>query len=343
MPCSASEVALSATQSHYRCAMDAPPRWVGAQRSSACRWQPDGGLFPDSFGKSWAVPSVVTRQQDRWAADLPMDIDDIKGTWLFAELFYAHFGHVLTDMPARLWPFEAGLVDPGQIDGILGQGLLGTGPTGARFPSYARQVLNGIGIADDQIRFADRPVRIERLIVPRRIAPYGALWNPVFSRMMRQAGGRIAADARPGDTPARLWLSRSRLTDDSRGGPGLAALDGLMERHGFTVIHPQELPFADQVALARGATHMAGPVGSQLHLCAFCTRPGAKVLTIAPEYFKLDINGQMLRDIGGDETHFLIPGQQNAGRRHKATWHCDSALEDGFAALVSDWAATSPV
>lgn len=302
----------------------------------------DGGLFPDSFGKSWAVPRIVTQQQGGWAADLPTQIDTIKGTWLFAELFYAHFGHVLTDMPARLWPVEAGLVDPGQIDGILGQGLLGTGPTGVKFPPFARQLLNGIGITDDQIRFADRPVRIERLIVPRRIAPYAAMWNPVFSRMMRSAGGRIAAGTRPGDTPARIWLSRSRLTDDSRGGPGLAALDGLMERHGFTVIHPQELPFADQIALARGATHMAGPVGSQMHLCAFCTRPGAKVLTVAPKYFKLDINGQMLRDIGGDETHFLIPGQQNAGRRHKATWRFDPALEDSFAACVSDWAAPGP-
>ncbi|MFD1508548.1 glycosyltransferase 61 family protein [Lacimonas salitolerans] len=275
----------------------------------------DGSLFPDSFGKSWNVPRVVARQQGRWAAELPAEIDHIEGTWLFAELFYAHFGHTLTDMPARLWPIEAGLVDPRQIDGVLGQGMLGTGPTGAKFPAFARQVLNGIGLIDEQIRFADRPVRIDRLIVPRRIAPYGAMWNPVFSRMMRSAGARIAADASPGDTPRRIWLSRSRLENDNRGGPQLAALDDLMQGHGFTVVHPQEMPFADQVALARGATHMAGPVGSQLHLCAFCARPGAKVLTVAPDYFKLNINDRLLRDIGGSETHFLVPGGRAAGRR----------------------------
>jgi len=298
----------------------------------------DGSIFPDSFGKSWGVPRVVTRQQDQWTADLPTEMDHLEGTWLFAELFYAHFGHALTDMPARLWPIEAGLVDPRQIDGVLGQGKLGTGPTGAQFPSFARQVLNGIGLTDDQIRFADRPVRIDRLIVPRRIAPYGAMWNPVFSRMMRSAGARIVAGASPGDTPPRLWLSRSRLENDDRGGPQLAALDDLMQGHGFTVVHPQELPFADQVALARGATHMAGPVGSQLHLCAFCTRPGVKVLTVAPEYFKLKINAQLLRDISGSETHFVVPGERVSGVRHKTQWQFDSALEDSFSAFVAEWA-----
>jgi hypothetical protein len=295
----------------------------------------DGALYPDSFSKSRFIPTALTPQDaGPWQARLPDNVIDLPGTWLFAELFYAHFGHTLVDMPARLWPLADKLLRPRQITGVLGQGMLGTGPRGQHLPGYVMQVLQGMGLKEKQIRFADRPLRVERLLVPRRIAPYMGLWNPVISRLMRQAGERISR--RPGPH-RKIWLSRSRLKDDPRGDPSLAHLDDIFAAHGFEVIHPQELPFAQQVALAQGATHIAGPVGSQTHLCTFTTTPGARVFSVGPSYFSITINDTLLQDIDGGETHFFLQRERPDGTRDKARWAFDPSEQPALEAALRDW------
>lgn len=299
-----------------------------------------GGLFPDSFGKFTGVHSVVARREgEGWHADLPPVRDHLRGTWLFAEMFYAHFGHALVDTPARLWPFEAGALRPEDIAGVIGQGMLGAGPRGERFPDFARKLLNAVGLPDGKIRFCHKPVQVDRLLVPRRIAPYDALWNPVFSRMMRRAGERLAAMAPGGPAPARIWLSRSRLQDDPRAGAGHEALDTLFASRGFAVVHPQDLPFERQAALMRGATHVAGVVGSQMHLSAFCHREGVRLLTVAPNYFKLRINETLVADIGGSETHALLPIPRPAGVRHKAPWSIGPEILPQLERRIDAWIA----
>jgi capsular polysaccharide biosynthesis protein len=296
----------------------------------------DGALYPDSFGTSRRVPGAVRTGTPSWKADLPIRIDYLPGTWIFAEMLCAHFGHVLFDTPSRLWPLKAGLIEREQIDGILGHGMMGAGLNGLRFPRYARELVAAIGIAPEKIRFVTRPVEVERLIVPRRIAPYDAVWHPIFARMMRSAGERLVAGME-GDTPRRIWLSRSRFKADSRGGPGLAPLDALAECHGFTVVHPQTLPFRTQIALARNASHIAGPVGSQLHLCAFAAQANVKVLTVSPSYFQLPFNNMLVEDIGGRETHFAVPLATPKGLAHQMPWAFDSKYMDDLSHTMRTW------
>lgn len=298
----------------------------------------DGALLPDSFGKSRYVPAYVAPTDDgRWSLDLPTVSRRHKGTYLFAELFYGHFGHTLTDMPSRLWPIGAGLLSAGDLDGVIGAPNMGAGRTPDRLPRPAQDVLRGIGVPFDKVIYDRAPVSIDRLILPCRLAPYMGPWHRVVGDMMRRVGGKIAQGVTLPDTPDKIWLSRSRLDSDSRGGPGLAALDDLFAERGFAVIHPQDLPFDQQVALLRGASHVAGPVGSQLHLCAFMTRPGAKVLTIGPSYFKLDINLKYLSGVDGTETHYLLDLPNPGGRRHKAAWAFDPAETPRLMAILDDW------
>jgi capsular polysaccharide biosynthesis protein len=294
----------------------------------------DGSLYPDSFNKSRFIPTALIPSDDGpWRASLPDDIVDLPGTWLFAELFYAHFGHTLVDMPARLWPLADGMLRPDEITGVIGQGMLGTGQRGQRHPGYATQILQGMGLGQEQIRFAHRPIRIERLIVPRRIAPYKGLWNPVFSRLMRQAGERITRD--PG-THHKVWLSRSGLKDDPRAHPSLALLDEIFAAQGFEVVHPQELPLAQQISLMQGATHIAGPVGSQTHLCAFATTPGVRLLTIGPSYFKIGINEKLLQDIGGAR-QFLLQRASPKDLPNTTPWAFEAAERPALEAVLHDW------
>jgi len=57
------------------------------------------------------------------------------------------------------------------------------------------------------------------------------------------------------------------------------AMEHLAEDHGFAVVRPEELSFADQVALFRSADCVLGEVGSGLHASVFCD-PGTVVATV---------------------------------------------------------------
>jgi capsular polysaccharide biosynthesis protein len=56
-------------------------------------------------------------------------------------------------------------------------------------------------------------------------------------------------------------------------------MERLAEDHGFTVVRPEELSFADQVALFRSASCVLGEVGSALHASVFCD-PGTTVAIV---------------------------------------------------------------
>lgn len=297
----------------------------------------DGGLLPDAFAKSFFVPGAVDRDGDGWAADLPRVRDRMQGRHLFAEMIYGHFGHAIVDMPARLWPLATAGLDIGSLDGVAALPMLGVTEEGG-MPRYTSMMVEAMGVPEGALRFVRRPVRVEQLIIARRAAPYRGRMDPAFNTVTQTAGRRLAARSDlGGDLPERLYLSRSRLRNDPRGGAGLARLDDTFRELGFEVVHPQELPLPDQIALVRRATHIAGPIGSQTHLCAFSETPGLKLLSVGPDYFELPINSRILAGQGGTEAHFLLPCPRPQGPRDRAPWTFDPADLPRLRDTVADW------
>ena len=82
----------------------------------------------------------------------------------------------------------------------------------------------------------------------------------------------------------KIFLARSN-NRIPKGIYGVA--ETLFERHGFTVIRPERLSFAQQIALMRSAEILAGYSGSQLHNSIFC-KPGTLVINLgdkkSPDY-----------------------------------------------------------
>ena len=297
----------------------------------------DGGLLPDAFAKSFFVPGAVDCGGDGWVADLPQVRDRMTGRHLFAEMIYGHFGHAIADMPARLWPLACAGLDIGSLDGVVALPMLGVSREG-RMPRHTAMMIQAMGVPEAALRFVSRPVRVERLILARRAAPYRGRMDPAFNTVTHLAGRRLAARSDlGGDLPERIYLSRSRLRDDPRNGANLARLDETFREMGFEIVHPQELPLPDQIALVRRATHIAGPIGSQTHLCAFSEMPGLKLLSIGPDYFKLPINSRILAGQGGAETHFLLPCPRPEGPRDRAPWSFDPAALPRLRGTVADW------
>lgn len=100
-----------------------------------------------------------------------------------------------------------------------------------------------------------------------------ATFAPVIRELARRAS--IAVPDRPG--PERVFLARQpRLW---RKMVNHASIEAAARTRGFAIVYPEELGFADQVALVRGARYVIGPEGSAFALTYF-SRPGSKVCVL---------------------------------------------------------------
>ncbi len=156
-----------------------------------------------------------------------------------------------------------------------------------------------------------------------------------------------APQARPGLPPTRRTLAPRPIAGPpvvaghiegviAPGMLGCGPLDASAGRHRLTVTRARALPFATKVALARRATRIAGPIGSQLHLSASCERPGACDLTVAPDCFRHDIDERLPDGLGGGETTFAVPHAPPDGARHRAPRAVPDGLLPDFGMRLED-------
>ena len=99
--------------------------------------------------------------------------------------------------------------------------------------------------------------------------------GPIMEELRRRAAGRLP----PGATPAaRVFLARKscrhrRLVND-------AEILAEARRHGFQVVFPEDLSFAEQVGLMQGASEIVAPEGSATFLIQFAA-PGVRACILS--------------------------------------------------------------
>ncbi|CAN5575180.1 hypothetical protein BH09ACT4_BH09ACT4_01390 [soil metagenome] len=195
----------------------------------------------------------------------------LRGTYFLLGSEHGHFGHVMLEGLSRLWAL-ASLKDE------LDQGM--------RFliyedsiPDWAHDLLERAGVQRDRIVFASEVDFVEHLIV----AEPAMRTHRWITTGMAEVWQRIGDSVAPGNS-TRVYLTRANMRNR-----GLANEDRVAElfrEAGFRVVAPETLPVEEQIALARGADVLAGPVGSQMYLAAF-QKPGAQTVVFAPANFYL--------------------------------------------------------
>lgn len=205
-----------------------------------------------------------------------------EGRSFFAGRYVGHFGHILLETMTRFWAdldystYDQFVVVPKMVNrgrsGTSGLFQLLVGLAGARVDRVV--VAGEKGLTFRQLDVPSPPIELAVGADPRFLA----VFDRIADRVVRE---RYGGDL--GDLPRRIYLSRS-LLDDGRpkGQPGAAnerAAEAHFEQRGFAVVHPQRLPFPEQVALARNADVIAGCNGSALHLAMF-SRPGTGLLAL---------------------------------------------------------------
>lgn len=177
-----------------------------------------------------------------------------------------NYGHWLTEMLPKAWLAREHLPGPFNImiqalDPPLRDVML---DTLARLGFQLSQVFG----------FDQQPFRVDRLLVVDGLTEHGTYMSPLVADCLQDLAGPI-----PPARHDRLLITR---------GPGatrrFADAPNLVQTAaaaGFTAVDPGTLPFADQVALFKGARKVAGAMGSGLANLGFAL-PGTDVCVAAP-------------------------------------------------------------
>lgn len=192
----------------------------------------------------------------------------------------SHFGHLLTETAAWLWPLLDPLSSPLNWPGWRMTILVGRFPgSDDPVPTLSRV----LKLPPERIRTTDTLVR--PLHCARAVIPVPSMVNRRgIARHHLDAARRLidlVYDLSPAESleclseaatyrgNAKLYLSRSRLSSALRAIRGEQALEARLMRLGWQIVHPEQLPMVEQLRALAGAQVIAGELGSSLHLLMY--------------------------------------------------------------------------
>lgn len=198
-------------------------------------------------------------------------------TW--AEAIYVghldlHYGHTLTEFIPRLWALRK--------HRLGGEKLLfhSSQPTEKVFLCpWLLELLSLCGLAPDDFITFDTPTRIGKLTVPSPAFGEDNYVYRIFGEYCAtigdQARSRLASSLPEGP----IWFSRSRLTKGTWSVENETELCNELVAKGFSVVFPETLSVAEQIASFGEQTIVAGPIGSAFHNAVFSRGAASLCLT----------------------------------------------------------------
>lgn len=302
-------------------------------------------LLSDSYYRYRSLPSqLVQNNAGHWQLPHPGKVDLIEEPSSYVELVSGHFGHALVEGLARVWPFA------GQ-KGVRPDALLFVGFGGHKLnnprrvlPDWLIEIYRAIGLDPvRQIRRLERPTRFRRLLVPKRISPFLQRPGQEFDVLTRELGRRISSSVRLGAPIGKIFLSRSRLSPGQKKiliNDQAERLDTVFRKLGYAIVHPQEMTLSQQVALVRGASHIVGCAGSQLHLTMFCENPPPPLFKISGDNVSnppTDASIYWAKTGRVDQYIVPQPSKTSPHRRNKDSWQLRPEDFERLAEIIEKW------
>ena len=235
------------------------------------------------------------------------------------------YGHVILEMLPKMY-----LVD---LLALLGRKFRVVVTKQA--PPFLREIVS-LYVNDRDVFYYD-PEK-QKIKAPFIIVPSMMNWNYRMHPAMNLLIDDLIARCRKQEKTlgfACVFLSRSRLSkaqEQRLADP--VSIEAIFARHGFEIVHPQEMNFKQQVLMYADADVIAGVAGSALHNSLFQKR-GGTVISIGT---RNDIQGK-LTAFRGQALHFIDPPD---GERAAASPPADGADDkptrslDAFAIDLAD-------
>lgn len=181
-----------------------------------------------------------------------------KGSVIFGGFYDNHFGHFIIETISRLWILN--IENPGtKIVFVLPENI-----------RRSRDSLLEIMLAKHDISFdvISRPTQYDEVVVPDagfslRNTFHSEHWDWLKTIAHDESSSFINKTDQP------LYLSRSMISAGQRQAFGEVDLEKCLTEAGVKVVHPQKLPFLEQIKLISSHKTIIGLEGSQLHNIIF--------------------------------------------------------------------------
>lgn len=193
-----------------------------------------------------------------------------RGVWI-TDNWSRNYFHWLTDAIPRLYLAKQN--EP-NVDLLL--------PSFYQSISYTRESLEPFMLGSVRIIPEDQAVVVKSFAIPTYSAETGN-----YNESVIQSVGEIYRNHYGASAPAgrRIYISRSKapvrkvVNEDQ--------ILPLLARHGFEIVHCENMSFSEQVKLFSEASMMAGPHGAGFVNMMFM-QPGAKILEVHPRDTKIN-------------------------------------------------------
>jgi hypothetical protein len=214
----------------------------------------------------------------------------IGGDVLYLGWLFDNFGHLLLESLARVWALRL-VPDSTRV-------LVHYWP-GVTPPAATLAVLACFGIAPERIIIPAGPVTCASLLIPDPTLLLTSMVHERAGTPYREVADRITGDAPPSDQP--LYLSRTNLPGDKRSIVGEAALEAVLRDNGFLILHPETMPFTEQIRAVTSHRTIALCKGAAAELLLFA-RPETRVHLFASRPL-LEVN-VLVAEAAGARTTF---------------------------------------
>lgn len=203
----------------------------------------NGVCLEESLIRKRASPSSIMEPTKKLA-----------GAYLYGGYLFGHFGHFCLESLSRAYAFRQSALLP----------ILFVSPNNT-IATWQRYIFKFLGFSNELI-LLDEPVEVEQLV----FSVDGCTIEPpciIDEQLAALAVRSFAADAPCAD---KVWLSRSATT-----GGGLEneiEIEAALEQIGWTIVHPEKYPIAEQVRVIASARHVAGIDGSAFYSALFAKK-----------------------------------------------------------------------
>ena len=291
-------------------------------------YHPDGNLV--KAAAYYRGPQRHPIGQSERMSQISGDLNYIDEEFVYGGPFLMHYGHFLTASLPRLWHIRSAV---GTYRRILCHSH--ESPEVWFAQEYVRAMLNAIGLATENFVRLESPSILRRLWVPRPAMEEQNFVHRTYGDLGVTIGRAYGVHRQPQDKPP-IYLSKTRLK---------AGITRLNQEHilgsyfaelGFDIVHPQELPFSEQLRLFARARTITGTVGSGLHTSLFLDRP-SRIVALAGDNL-INSNFVLFDRLKGNDALYLCPDTPWMYRSRESGFDVSWVPED-LAAVAREYAA----
>ena len=189
------------------------------------------------------------------AYPLPHYIPARHETVIFGGVLIDHFGHLITDCFARLWWFTEHTDTPYKLI-FLDSYIHGT-------PFQYSYILNAIGITDDRMEIITAATRFDKIIIPEQTLYLKSNYRVGVTKIYDYIRSKVTTGPYK-----KVYLSRTALPRQDT--VNEEYFENFYSKRGYQIVHPEQIPFWEQVSIMTGAEDVVMVSGSLLHLSQFC-------------------------------------------------------------------------